>query len=885
MAVWFLDNVSGSPSNNGLSVSTPKKDMVDIKSLVTSLDIIKLKDTGVPYDLPVPSSLNETFFTNLPNILMITRWDTDTANPRIRQVKHASSNFSTNLCGSSGSNSRYTMLKCDLELDYLDNTNSACPMVFSSGSNLDVKFVNSEVFLKKTGVNNATSPSLFEVSPSSSSSFATNFINSKIHGDKKLFNIDWGTYQSGIFTNSFLNGVTLFATGALFSGLLITKSRLYFGLYSTSNMWAMSYGSSITMFGNNNVLVYDSGYYSSGRRFYNVFNNASNFGHSFNNIIVSEDSGLYYAGASSPFTKEDAFYYPVGNNVYYGFADYTNNLTNFKEDMGTSYALSSSPYLSHNPASPDFMKLDYSSSEVQDYILNKSLLDPYENIGADAYSLGGETDPSKVLNTSIVVSGLINPAKLLEDDLSGNGTLEKSKVLTTGGGDYVSPIASDVKKDIDFGFNETGTYDPITGQWEAFTPSEVVVGASKKQNGITVTGTQAVPAPSNVRSGVATGTSTGTVIVPVASDVRDGVDVDNTEGSLKVPSASDVREGVDVDNTVGTLDVEFEANLPDTSDVKTGSGNYGPNLDKVPSYTPDFPERENVAPDDTVDGQAGTMDLPLLSSVDPLDTLRGNQGTMDVPALDRVSPNATLRNVQGTQDLPSVDNVLETDSVEGVQGQVPMNKLAPSEGGSYLGEESNSQILPEDYRNGKPYTSLGENLVGSLTGGDIDPKYILYPFGTLGEINDSNVDVSKQLTDNARLFIANLLGQDWAELKYFKEPEKNDLYSNTKQWGIRPTWDEITHEKIGKDTLDLEFEIKLTTDFTNQDGDEAERQAELFLIEKMEAIRRQLRSTKFYKASIVRIVREWDRPECEKIGTNVVLCEATVVVNIDVRNT
>jgi hypothetical protein len=58
------------------------------------------------------------------------------------------------------------------------------------------------------------------------------------------------------------------------------------------------------------------------------------------------------------------------------------------------------------------------------------------------------------------------------------------------------------------------------------------------------------------------------------------------------------------------------------------------------SNIPDFPLAVNTAPDDTTDGNAGTMDLPAISSVLTTDTLRGVAGTFDEAA--RNSLNGTV---------------------------------------------------------------------------------------------------------------------------------------------------------------------------------------------------------------------------------------------------
>lgn len=171
--------------------------------------------------------------------------------------------------------------------------------------------------------------------------------------------------------------------------------------------------------------------------------------------------------------------------------------------------------------------------------------------------------------------------------------------------------------------------------------------------------------------------SAGGGSLPNASDLRAGVVVDTVTGTLAVPAATDVRSGVAVDATTGNMTSANPIN------VKTGSGTYGANgTEYTPSYSPDFPDRVNVAPDDTVDGLSGTMDLPALSSVDPLDTLRGSTGTMDVPALNKVAPSDTLRGSNGTLDLPDLTSVDPLDTLEGSNGTMDLpalSKIAPSD--------------------------------------------------------------------------------------------------------------------------------------------------------------------------------------------------------------
>jgi hypothetical protein len=89
---------------------------------------------------------------------------------------------------------------------------------------------------------------------------------------------------------------------------------------------------------------------------------------------------------------------------------------------------------------------------------------------------------------------------------------------------------------------------------------------------------------------------------------------------------------------------------------------------KTAAYTPDFPARTDVAPDATVNHQAGTMDLPVLAKVAPSATLRGSAGTMDLPAVSSVDPLATLEGVTGTMNVPALSSVLSTDTLRNVPG-------------------------------------------------------------------------------------------------------------------------------------------------------------------------------------------------------------------------
>ena len=248
--------------------------------------------------------------------------------------------------------------------------------------------------------------------------------------------------------------------------------------------------------------------------------------------------------------------------------------------------------------------------------------------------------------------------------------------------------------------------------------------------------------------------------------------------------------------------------------------------------------------------------------------------------------------IVGTDKGESFNTALTANKL---QSGYTVQNLGNSVTGTDKGESFNDALDATKLQIGYTVQNLGNTVVGTNAGGGDYPipahvlKDIVYGNGayegTLGAINGVDLDIVNQMVNSANIFIQNQLGSGWQPLKYFKEVEQNSFRNNATQWGIRALGDSITKEKIGKDTLDIEFEIKLTTDFSNRQGDDHERSQEQALITQMEGIRRMLRDTKFFKIDNVRDVRSVSRAEVEKLGNSVLLCKSTIVVNIDIKNT
>jgi len=91
------------------------------------------------------------------------------------------------------------------------------------------------------------------------------------------------------------------------------------------------------------------------------------------------------------------------------------------------------------------------------------------------------------------------------------------------------------------------------------------------------------PNESDVRLNVDydSGNLTGSAAIPGPSDVRDGVAVDDTTGSAAIPGENDVREGVAVDDTTGTYEPADEENVRLNVQYGANSTEFTGELDPV----------------------------------------------------------------------------------------------------------------------------------------------------------------------------------------------------------------------------------------------------------------------------------------------------------------
>lgn len=325
------------------------------------------------------------------------------------------------------------------------------------------------------------------------------------------------------------------------------------------------------------------------------------------------------------------------------------------------------PFLSKDPTNANFLVTDPARTEF----INADPIVTGLSCGSTVLSAGGgsgETDPDKVLSNSVIISGNVDVGNVLNTETYGtyvpvattdvrDGTTFGAASAETGTLDL--PVVADVKDGVQYdNLTKTGTYDPITGQWEAVDAADLRDGVSKLQNGVTVNGVLDLPATTDVRSGTQYDnlTKTGTAAIPAASDVRTGTAVDAGTGTLDLPAEADVKIGTQYDglsktgtydgsdrwtdpaianvregvsykansltnNRTGTLDPDAEANIPANTDVREGV-TYGEGNAQTGTLNPDA-EANIPATGDVRSGttygegnlQTGTLDLPSENDV------------------------------------------------------------------------------------------------------------------------------------------------------------------------------------------------------------------------------------------------------------------------------
>ena len=320
---------------------------------------------------------------------------------------------------------------------------------------------------------------------------------------------------------------------------------------------------------------------------------------------------------------------------------------------------------------------------------------------------GGETDPTKVLTTSTVITG-----------------------------QYVAPSAANVKTGVSFGVSETGTYDG-SDRWTDPGIANVRSGTAYKANSLTNnrTGTAAIPSAANVRSGTAVDATTGTLDLPATTDVKVGVTYDGVSktgtydgsdrwsdpGIANVRNATAYKANSLTNNRTGTLD------LPATTDVK--SGVQYDNLSKTGSYDPVTGNWEAVAAADLRAGVikkqngsnvTGLLDLPSIANVKLGINYDNNTKTGTLESTDPGEANVIAGTAYKINSVPKTGSyvILNTDNILASELKIGVTKTINnvSVTGTYDASERYTDLALANVRAATAYryNSLTNNRTGTL---------------------------------------------------------------------------------------------------------------------------------------------------------------------------
>lgn len=156
--------------------------------------------------------------------------------------------------------------------------------------------------------------------------------------------------------------------------------------------------------------------------------------------------------------------------------------------------------------------------------------------------------------------------------------------------------------------------------------------------------------------------------------------------------------------------------------------------------------------------------------------------------------------------------------------------------------------------------------------------------GTLGQIIESNKDITKQIKDNAMTLIANYL-TDWTKLDYTENLENNESNQSRKRYGVKILALNDTDEIVGRELLERGYEVILMDKYVNvSKSDRAQQEAADSLRTKMEELRRRFRATKFGNFS--NVVNTNNYQEIEVLfdeEENIVLCKLSLTVKYKVK--
>lgn len=670
MATYFVDPVSGNNSNNG-ALATPWLTLSRayatsaFSPLLTNGDTIILRNGNHTISATLTTTINHNLVAypaETPVILGAFDFTLNgTGNFYVNGITFGAGNgLNSKLLFGTG---KHTIESCI----FTETTQSSTKQALR-GNNYNVVVKNC-VFNIDT--NTSGSVQLFN-NTSTGNSFAC-FYNNTIKGYNYLYNSTGGQVQM-ICQNNIFNGMSN-VINTISSTSLIWLEFSFNTFYNCTNLINYSSASNLAF---DKIKIY--------RNFLGlskIINNASTGSLTLTSLYNDENIGLSTTNVTG-LTQSN--YSTVASYAACLFYNLTSGSEDFRVEI-TSPLISSSTYVGAKSPEWDAFWSDVPANKVESgysYRVRSRTNNTTGTMSGSGYPLLATSDVKIGVDRGDGANGTYDGSDRWSDPLESNvrnGTSYKANSLTN---------------------NKTGTYDPITGQWEAVSANDLRSGVSKKQNGTTVNGLLNLPSESNVRNGTSydNATKTGTAHIPSASNVRSGTNVDNTVGTLDLPATTDVKSGVSYDGATKT----------GSYDPITGSWEAVSSTDLRAGIT----KKQNGS------NVIGQLDLPSISNVKLGINYDNNTKTGTLESTDPGEANVIAGTAYKINSVSKTGSyvILNTDSILASELKIGVTKTINnvSVTGTYDASERYTDLSLFNVRYGTSfrYNSLTNNRTGTL---------------------------------------------------------------------------------------------------------------------------------------------------------------------------
>lgn len=374
---YYVDNVGGSAANSGLTKLLAKALPEDLVSVITNLDILNQKATGVDYTWTNATSAAQSFFGAVQ--ILWTNYDTDGDTQPVNLINKNSSFYKVISTATAGAIS-----KVQFKLNYSGSVNTATALQIANTSTTGWKFDKVKFKIYKT--DNLTTAHIFQ--PLAGTNAKGIFTNCEVEGDDSTypsFTLRLGNGVLSSFSKGSIHGLTIpSTTGYIGDCVLFYKNKVQVKIGGGSNYLARPQTNAVI-----NAVIKNTFYIVDNASTTNrcIDYNITGQGQIIDNIFFIPSTGvtaaIYSIAAGSLTVQDPATYLGSGNNLFINTAG-VNNITGLIEGYNASqYTTGAHPFLSIDPLNANFLNANSSNSITTTYIIGKSYFDTDESLGAD----------------------------------------------------------------------------------------------------------------------------------------------------------------------------------------------------------------------------------------------------------------------------------------------------------------------------------------------------------------------------------------------------------------------------------------------------------------------------------------------------------------------